>query len=191
MGLFGSAPKPPPVAQMPTCQARIFRKETEEMSKITQVANQLAIETFNALGSARALESNKSLSPSQRNQVSGAKKVLKECGKSANYAADELRYFNRTFDRWGNELTKKHESQGGDHIALLSNNLQTSDGYTPDDLRTNVDYHRGLISNMASERVQHIANAVQTLNGIAATKGAPSVPDVSATWAKATNPASW
>lgn len=191
MGLFSSSPKPPPVAQMPTCQARMFQKETEEMSQITRVANQLATETFQALGGARALESNKSLSSSQRDQVSDAKEVLKQYGKSANYTVEELRCFNRTYDRWGNELAQKQERQGGDSSALLSNNLQTKDGYTPGDVKINVDHHRALISDMAQKRVVEIANAIQTLNNVADSKGAPRVPDVSATWHKAANPATW
>jgi hypothetical protein len=60
MGIFSSASKAPK-AQMPTCEATLFQKETEEMSKITEVANQLATETFKALGNAKALKGVKGL----------------------------------------------------------------------------------------------------------------------------------
>ena len=162
------------------------------MSRITRVANQLATETFNALNSAQALRNNKSLSSFQRDQVSDAKEVLKQFGKSANYTVEELRCFNRTYDKWGNELAQQHDRQGVDSRALLNDsNLRTKDGFTPAGVRTNVDHHRTLLSGMASEGVQIVASAVQALNNIADSKGAPRIPDVSVTWAKAANPASW
>ncbi|MCR2746177.1 hypothetical protein [Limnobacter parvus] len=192
MGLFSSASKPPAMAQMPTCQARLFQKETEEMSQITRVANQVTTETFNALNSARALGKNKSLSSDQRAQVSNAKELLELQGTFAKYTTQELTCFNKTYDQWGNELAQKYERQGGDSRALLNDsNLRTKDGYSPDSLRNEVVRHRGFVTKMASDGMQDVVNAVQTLNNIAAAKGAPRVPDVSATWAKAANPASW
>lgn len=192
MGLFSSASKPPSLAPMPTCQALIFHKENQEMLQITRVANQVTTEMFNALSSARALEKNKSLSSSQRSQVSEAIELLKEQGTLAKYTTQELTCFNKTYDQWGNELAQKHERQGVDGRALLNDsNLRTKDGFTPAGVRTNVDHHRTLLSGMAGEGVQIVASAVQTLNNIADSKGAPRIPDVSATWAKAANPASW
>lgn len=192
MGLFSSASKPPSLAPMPTCQALIFHKENQEMLQITRVANQVTTEMFNALSSARALEKNKSLSSSQRSQVSEAIELLKEQGTLAKYTTQELTCFNKTYDQWGNELAQKHERQGSDSRALLNDgNLRTKDGYTPASLRNEVVRHRGFVTKMASDGMQDVANAVQTLNSVAAAKGAPRIPDVSATWAKAANPASW
>lgn len=192
MGLFSSASKQPVQAQMPTCEATLFQEETKQMSQTTRVANQLAAETFNALGSAKALKGIKGLSSSQLDQVSGAIELLKQQGKLAKYTTQELTCFNKTYDRWGNELAQKYERQGGDNRALLNDgNLCTKDGYTPDSLRNEVVRHRGFVTKTASEGVQIVAHAVQTLNSVAADKRTPLIPDVSETWRKASNPDSW
>jgi len=191
MGIFSSASKAPK-AQMPTCEATLFQKETEEMSKITEVANQLATETFKALGNAKALKGVKGLSSSQRAQVSEAIELLKEQGTLAKYTTQELTCFNKTYDRWGNELAQKYERQGGDNRALLNDgNLRTKDGYTPDSLRNEVVRHRGFVTTTASDGMKSVADAIKILNSVAAAKDAPRIPDVSVTWAKAADPTKW
>jgi len=176
---------------MQPCNANVCQQETATMSKITQVANQLTTETTAALSSAKALKSDKSLSLSERNQVSDATELLEQQGRYAKYLVDELRPFTKTFVKWVNDLAKQHERQGGDSSALLGNNLRTKDGYSLSGVKMNVDNHIGFVTKTASEGIQSVANAIQTLNSVAASKGAPRIPDVSATWAKAANPASW
>jgi len=180
------------LAQMPTCQAPKFQAEIEAMSKITQVANTLAYDTFNALSEAKFLNKYMNLSPDQQ---SGMDQVLATLLEQTDYALNtvgELSCFNRTFDKWVKELAQLCEPEGAERSALLiSDNLRTKDGYSIAAVKREVESHRKFVTTMATKGGTLVAEAVRTLNRVAAENGAQPVHDVSAIWSKAANPGSW
>ena len=185
MGLCISTPGPN-LAPMPTCDASRFQNETQQMCVITQVANQLTSQTYQALNSAKVLCRTPGLSSSQLEQINQACDALNMKFQQAEGISGELAYFNKTFGRWGEELAAQFERQNDESRSLLDHrDIRTKDGYSVESLINEVKSRSVLVTNLANEGVGLVDGAIKTLNDLARAKGAPPIPDVSATWRQA------
>lgn len=191
MGLFSSAPKPPVATLPPQNQTSMFQSETAQMTQITRTANHLAVETFNALNSARTLMKNPRLSSHEHGKVSEAKELLKTQSNNAKYSAEELRCFNRTFDRIATQLGKLAEHKSSqERMYLNEENLRTKEGYSPEWLRQEVVHHRQLQTDFVSRGYPAVNQAVQQFNEVANARGLPPISDLPQSWQNAASPAS-
>lgn len=182
----------PQLAQMPTCTASLYQSETNQMSTITKVANELASDTFDALACAKAMIRTVRLDSNEFDLVQQACDSLNRQLDGANGTTGELACFNKTFDRWGKELASQSARQGKESQSFIThNNFVTRDGYSEENLRNEVDRHRSFVTNLGNDGAESVGLAIQTLNHVAVANGAPRIPDVSGTWRKAANPATW